>query len=96
MQKDECGYFTQKDPDAIEDFQIDWSLWLGTETIVTSEWMATAPLSISTSGLSSDSRRATALIGGGNEWRCYKVRNRVTTSGGRVNDQSFRLEMVQK
>lgn len=95
MLKDQYGHYAEQDPDAVEDYQIDWSLWLGSETIVDSQWSATG-LTISASGLSTDARRATVVIGGGTCGNGYRVRNRVTTNGGRVNDQSFELWMVQR
>lgn len=95
MLKDACGYFVSKDPDSTEDFMIDWTLFLGSETITESTWDGDG-LTVSASGLSSDARRATALISGGVCGSCYRVRNRITTSGGRIQDQSFRVEMAEK
>lgn len=72
-----------KDPDAVLDYQHDWSTWLGADTISTSTWTA--------SGLTVDSdsnttTTATVWLSGGTTGQVVTVTNRVVTAGGRTED----------
>lgn len=72
-----------KDPDAVLDYQHDWSTWLGSDTISTSTWIA--------SGLTVDSdsnttTTATVWLSGGTPGQVITITNRVVTAGGRAAD----------
>lgn len=84
------GTFT-KDPSAVLDYCIDWSAWLGSDTISTSTWTVTA-------GLTKDSdtnttTTATAWFSGGTVGKKYVATNRIVTAAGRTDDRSILIEV---
>lgn len=86
-----------KDPDAVLDYSVDWSAWLGDDTIVTSAWIVTGPDALLV--VDSDSRSSTATtvwLSGGTLFRTYTVTNRVTTAAGRTDDRSISFKIEQK
>lgn len=83
-----------KDPDAVLDYVIDWSTWLNGDTIATSVW--TVPSGITQDSESESSTLATIWLSGGTVGETYQVRNRITTAGGRTEDRTIRIEIVQR
>jgi hypothetical protein len=78
-----------KDPDAVLDYQIDWSKRFDGDTISASAW--TIPAGITNSGDSFTSTAATIWLSGGTDGEKYTLTNRVTTAGGRTDDQSVEI-----
>lgn len=85
-----------KDPDATLDYGWDWAAedWLGTDTIVSSEW--TVPDGITKEDESNTDTKTVVWLSGGTLTETYKVTNRITTSGGRTDDRSFSLFITQR
>ncbi len=83
-----------KDPDSIEDFTIDWSDHLGTDTIATSVW--TVPAGLTESSSSNTATKATVTLSSGTVDAFYTVTNRITTAGGRTLDQSIHVRVRSK
>lgn len=80
-----------KDPEAVLDYQVDWTNWLQTgETISTSTWTVPSPLTQPTLA-SNTTTKATVWLGGGTDGATYRVTNRVVTNGGRTNDRSLTI-----
>ena len=84
-----------KDPDAVLDYQIDWSDWLDTDTIADSTW--TAP----DDGITMDSDEASTTatvvwLSGGTAGDIYTLTNHITTDGGREDDRSIQIVMTNK
>lgn len=71
------------------DYPLDWSEWLGSDTIATSTWSADDDLTIS--GESNTNTVATCFIAGGTLGKEYIVTNHITTAGDREDERSFRL-----
>jgi hypothetical protein len=89
------GYYApDKDPDAVLDYTIDWGGWLGTDTIATSEWIV--PEGIMAGDMSKTGTTATIWLSGGTAGQTYTIHNRITTIGGRTNDQTFKISCVEK
>jgi hypothetical protein len=91
----------RKDPDARLDWTIDWSDYLQDgETISTSAWAIDAPpdaVLVIASGAyapSNTGTTATVWLTGGTLHKSYYVRNRITTSDGRIDDQTIRVFVV--
>jgi hypothetical protein len=87
-------YFATKDPDAVLDWSFDWSDWLGSDTIATSEWLLPAGIT-----LDSDTNTATgttAWFSGGTDGAQYPAVNRIVTAGGRTNDRTLVLNVVNQ
>lgn len=81
-----------KDPNALLDYTVDWSEWLGGDSITSSSWIVPAGLVLTDE--SHTTHTATAWISGGTPPSSYRVTNRIVTAGGRSDDRSltFRLE----
>lgn len=79
-----------KDPNAVLDFQIDWSDWLAAgETISTSSW--TVPSGITRDSDSENNTAATIWLSGGTAGTNYDCINRIVTSAGRTDDRTLRV-----
>ncbi len=73
-----------KDPEAVLDFEIDWSAWLGADTIAVSEW--TVADGITREADTATTTSATIWLSGGTAGADYSATNRITTAAGRVTD----------
>lgn len=82
-----------KDPDAILDYQIDWTAWLSDDTIESSEWLVPDGLTLGTGAQapSNTTTTATCWLSGGTVGERYQVTNRITTAGGRTDDRTIQL-----
>jgi hypothetical protein len=87
---------TPKDPDAVLDYQIDWSDWLADgESITDSEWIVT--------GATIDSEESTATVStawlsGGVVGTMISLTNRITTDNtpARVDDRTLTIKVVSR
>ena len=83
-----------KDPNAVLDYTLDWSLWLNGDTISTATW--TVPMGI-TSALETKTTTVTTIwLSGGTAGTEYTVAVRVVTAGGRTEDRSFIISAVSR
>jgi hypothetical protein len=76
-----------KDPDSVLDYTLDWSAWLGSDTILTSSFLVDTGLT-----KKSDSKTTTTTtvwLSGGTAGTNYGVTNRITTVSGRTADRTF-------
>lgn len=95
----EIGNPFLKDPQAKLDYGFDWTDWLAPihDTISVSTWAVDNPdLAIVTSGIAAGSRRTTVWLASGTVDSIYAVKNHVTTLGGREDDRTFYLQVVQR
>lgn len=77
-----------KDPDALLDFQVDWSAWLvGDDTITSSSW--DVPDGLTAESDSATTSTATIWLSGGETGNTYRVINRITTVYGRTDDRTL-------
>ena len=82
------NYF--KDPDSELDYGVDWSPWLGTDTIASAVW--TLPAVLTHPRASSVAGAVTTVwLAGGDAGTRYLVSCRVTTAAGRIDDRSLRI-----
>lgn len=84
-----------KDPDAILDYSIDWSDWLGADTISQSEWDVPTGITESTPAPSNTNTTTTIWLEGGSVGTAYAIRNRITTAAGRVEDQTIYIRITE-
>jgi len=94
-----------KDPDEIADFSVDWSRFLGTDTIASVVWLADDTLltiNVSLNGLSNEiiliqptntDTVATARFAGGVDGKRYKITCRITTADGKVFERNIFLRV---
>lgn len=86
-----------KDPDAVLDYTLDWSSWLnsaGGDVIATSVW--TVPAGIATVGNTNSGNQTTVWLSGGTAGQSYAVSNRITTAGGRTEDRTIQINVVDR
>lgn len=83
-----------KDPQATLDYTVDWSAWLGTDTIATSTWVLDAGITQANASLSG--AQATVWVSGGVAGHMYSVTNRITTAAGRTDDRSILIRVADR
>lgn len=71
-----------KDPEAVLDYSIDWSDWLGADVISSSTW--TVPSGITKDSDSSTATVAIIWLSGGTDNTSYKLTNKIVTVAGRT------------
>jgi hypothetical protein len=90
----------KKDPSAILDYGFDWTAWLGADTIAVSDWTIAGPDTSLTltpdRPVQADAHSTLCWLHGGTAGVTYDLTNRVTTVGGRVDDRTVKIVVVQK
>jgi hypothetical protein len=86
----------KKDPDATIDYTVDWEDWLAPieDTIDTVEWIPDASLTVESQ--SNTATAATAFVSGGVVDEAPILTCRITTAGGRIDDRSITLKIVER
>jgi len=83
-----------KDPAATLDYTIDWSLYLGADTIQTSTWTVSTGLTKVTD--TKTNTTTTVWLSGGAAGVDYLVTNRITTVGGRIDERSITIRVRER
>lgn len=84
-----------KDPNAVLDYEIDWSSWLRDgDTITASEWIVDDGLD--EVGTTFTDTSALVWLSGGTVRTKYRATNRVTTADGRTDDRSIWVVVNEK
>jgi hypothetical protein len=85
-----------KDPQARIDHGIDWSAYLGGQSVSASAWFVAPDEAggVTVEASSFEPLRTSVRLSGGAVGRIYRVTNRVTLSDGQVDERSglFRVE----
>lgn len=87
----------EHDPDSVVDYAINWSAQLdawGDDTIDTSTWIV--PDELVAEEESHTTTVATVWLSGGTVGELHRITNRITTAGGRTDDQSFMLRVAEQ
>lgn len=84
----------EKDPDAVLDYQIDWSDWLGADTISTSSW--TVSSGITKDSDTNSSTTTTIWLSGGTAGTRYELVNEIVTAGVRTENRTIYIEVVER
>lgn len=84
----------KKDPNAVLDYTVDWTAWLGTDTIVDATWLLSAGLTEVTK--SRTTTAATVLVEGGVSGTDETATCRITTAAGRVDDRTITLTILER
>lgn len=83
-----------KDPDAVLDYQFDWSLYLQPgESIVTSTFIVVGSDSLVLDNESIDGGFTTFWATGGVAGEAAQITNRITTNQGRTDDDTSTLRI---
>lgn len=83
-----------KDPDAVLDYEWDWSAWLGADTIADHTVVAAAGLTVDSS--TATSTAVTAWLSGGSVGASYLVTCHVVTAAGREDDRSLQIVVEER
>ena len=79
-----------QDPDARLDYTIDWTDFLTANTDTAASIELITPEGITTDGSTLvEGSKHTFFISGGTAGRVYRITSRITTTDGRINDQSI-------
>lgn len=85
----------QKDPDATLDYTWDWTEWLvGADTITNAVVLLSPGLTLVSSNFSTTA--VTAWIAGGSPGLPYSATARVTTTGGRIDDRTIVVQVLNR
>lgn len=83
-----------KDPDAILDYAVDWSSWLGADTIAASTWAADAGITVDSDDF--DNTSTVVVLSGGIVGQTYYVTNSITTAAGLADDRTFAVKCEER
>lgn len=81
------------DPDAIEVYRVDWSAWLGDETLVQTQLF---PIEISATIVASTATTVDIRVSGGVLNSTAEVTVRADSSGGRRQDRTLRFRVLRR
>lgn len=86
----------KKDPDAVLDYTFDWGPYLTpiADTIASVTWVL--PVGLTKISQSNAPLTATAFIGGGTAGESLTLTCRIVTAGGRTDDRSVVLKIVDR
>lgn len=86
----------KKDPNAVLDYTFDWGPWLAPllDTIVSVVWVPGEGLTIGSTSFTPTT--ATAFVSGGVEGTTPSLTCRITTAGGRTDDRSISLKIINR
>lgn len=86
----------KKDPNATLDYKFDWTSYLTpvSDTIANVTWVLATGLTLVSS--SNTAMTATAFVSGGTAGQSLLLTCRITTSGGRTDDRSVTLLIVDR
>ena len=82
-----------KDPNAIQDFNVDWTDALEGDTISSSSW--TVPAGITQTSDFYTGTVATIWLSGGTAGTSYELTNRIVTAAGRTDDQTIKIRCFE-
>ena len=85
-----------KDPDAVLDYSVDWSLWLAGDAIATSQWILAPDTDLEAAADTNTTTKATVWLSGGAAGTTYLATNRITTAGGRTDDRTISIKVQDR
>ena len=80
-----------KDPEAVLDYEIDWTDWLNSDTISASTW--TVPTGLTKDSDSQTTTHAKIWLSSGTEGQTYAVENKIVTTGLRTDERTIYIEV---
>ena len=82
-----------KDSAAVLDYSVNWSAWLNGDTISESTWLAPG---LTIDSESETTTATTVWLSGGRAGTTYKITNNIVTDGGRTDERSLTIDVVNK
>jgi len=86
-------YAPAKSPNETLNFGVDWTDWLAGDTILTSTWTVGTGLTVGAKTIDPAGQKATLWLSGGTLGQVYILNNKITTQGGRIKEQTWKLEI---
>lgn len=83
-----------KSPNDVLDYRVDWSAWLGADTIDTSTW--TVETGITKDSQTNTTTTATVWLSGGTAGIWYRCTNQIVTAGGRTAQRSINVKVEEQ
>jgi hypothetical protein len=102
FKQDNLGSYIIKDPRAELNYTIDWTDWLGSDTITASTWSITtySTSTVNTSALTQvnasiavGSKKTTITVNSGTVGNIYNVRNTIDTANDLTESRAFRIKV---
>lgn len=86
----------KKDPNATLDYTFDWTAYLTplADTIASVTWVL--PAGLTNVSQSNTTMTATVFVSGGTLGESLQLTCRITTAGGRTDDRSITLKIVER
>ena len=95
---DATGPWIKKDPQAVLDFDVDWSVafdsWLNGDTIASVVWTVAAGLTLNSQA--NTTTVAKVWLSGGAAGTTYSVACKITTAAVRTDERTFRVIVEQR
>ena len=83
-----------KDPQALLDYELDWAPYLDSDVIGSATWEV--PAGLVSEAEANTTKTATIWLSGGTVGVRYSVVCRITTAGGRIDDRTITVLMINK
>ena len=83
-----------KDPNAVLDYEWDWSAWLGTDTIASHT--VTAATGLTVDSTEATDTAVTVWLSGGTVGQTYSVTCHVVTAAGREDDRTVTVTVMER
>ena len=94
FERDNQGAFIRKDPEAVLDYQLDYTNYLASgDSITTSTVTVDSGLTKDSDTLTGSGKLVTITLSGGTEGTVYTVKNTVVTNDGRTAVKRFRVKV---
>lgn len=84
----------QKDPSATLDYTLNWKEWLGDDRISSVVW--TVPAGIANAGVANSPTTTTIFLSGGTSGTSYSVYVTVTTTQGRIEKRTIKINVLER
>ena len=85
-----------KDPEATLDYKFNWLEWLDGDTIATQVVTIDDGATVESSAITDTDTSVTAFVSGGTVGRSYVLSCKITTVGGRTDERSLTILVVER
>ena len=91
-------FYTTHDPDAVLDYEFDWTAWLKEgDTITAASWAVTgADEALVVDDESNTTTTTKVWLSGGTAGVTYRATCHVTTAGGRQDDRTLMVRVAER
>ena len=86
----------KKDPEAVLDYTFDWTEWLDDVVDTISTRVASADAGIVVDSSAIVGKKVTIWLSGGTAGTTYRVECKITTVGGRTDERSIWIKVVER